>query len=608
MNYGVGTTGGSGAYVISAQSPVTNCSEYALQTYFDYKTSLHCEERVNYSNTQWMNMIKADLDAGRPVLYAGFGTGGGHCFVTDGYDNNNFFHFNWGWGGMDDGYFEIDALNPGNLGIGGGSGGFNANQQAVFGIEPNTIVGGNNIDMKLYDYLTPSTNTLYYGNAFNVSTTIANYGAGTFSGDYCAAVFDANGVFIDYVQTMTGQSLPSLYQSGTVTFSNAGLFSMIPGTYTLQVFHRPAGGNWTIVGDDGAFVNSTTITVINPNDMELYAPITVAGGNTITENDAVSVNLNIANMGFTDFNGTYDLSVYELDGTYVTTIQQMPSMNLLSGNYYISGLTFSTASLVAPPGTYMVALQHQPTSGNWQLTGSTNYQNPIIITIVAAGLSPDIYEVNNTNGQSYTLSHNYNNNVATTGTPGSNAHIGTDQDYYKIELPAGYTYTIDARLHDSYNSGNGNTYTIDEMFSYSTDGTVWSQTYDDIMPNAIIAQGGTTVYFHCSPYFQGYTGTYLLDININRSPVSVSSVENSNGFNVYPNPAKDLVNVDFGTTNHGVTNVMVTDIQGKEVFSTNINNDKSTVSIPVSNLASGFYMLKMQTATGTVAQKITVSK
>jgi hypothetical protein len=34
MNYGVGSKGGSGAYVILEQSPVTNCTEYALQEYF----------------------------------------------------------------------------------------------------------------------------------------------------------------------------------------------------------------------------------------------------------------------------------------------------------------------------------------------------------------------------------------------------------------------------------------------------------------------------------------------------------------------------------------------------------------------------------------------
>ncbi len=138
MNYGVGSTGGSGAYVISNASPVTNCTEYALKNYFGYKSTLQGVEKDNYTQTQWVNLMKTELDAGRPVIYAGFGSGGGHCFVNDGYDINSFFHFNWGWSGSYNGFFVITALNPGGVGTGGGTGGFNNNHQAVIGIEPSS--------------------------------------------------------------------------------------------------------------------------------------------------------------------------------------------------------------------------------------------------------------------------------------------------------------------------------------------------------------------------------------------------------------------------------------------------------------------------------------
>lgn len=51
--------------------------------------------------------------------------------------SDGFFHFNWGWGGMCDGYFRLTALNPDAVGIGGGSGlGFNFYQDAILGIQP----------------------------------------------------------------------------------------------------------------------------------------------------------------------------------------------------------------------------------------------------------------------------------------------------------------------------------------------------------------------------------------------------------------------------------------------------------------------------------------
>lgn len=36
-------------------------------------------------------------------------TGGDHAFVYDGYDENGLVHVNWGWAGLDDGYFDINT-------------------------------------------------------------------------------------------------------------------------------------------------------------------------------------------------------------------------------------------------------------------------------------------------------------------------------------------------------------------------------------------------------------------------------------------------------------------------------------------------------------------
>ncbi|MDE6638078.1 MAG: C10 family peptidase, partial [Muribaculaceae bacterium] len=80
-----------------------------------------------------------------PVLYSGAGTAGGHQFVCDGYSSDGFFHFNWGWGGLSNGYFLLTALNPDNLGVGGGAGGFNTSQIATLGVRP-----GKNDDKPVY--------------------------------------------------------------------------------------------------------------------------------------------------------------------------------------------------------------------------------------------------------------------------------------------------------------------------------------------------------------------------------------------------------------------------------------------------------------------------
>ena len=120
-------------------SPLRSTSEYgaiesAFKTYFGYSTGIAWRWKDNYTTADWNAMLKAELDAGRPVLYYGDSVGNnGHFFVCDGYQGVDSFHFNWGWGGADDGYYNLSMLTPGNKN-------FTSNQGALVGIEPATPV------------------------------------------------------------------------------------------------------------------------------------------------------------------------------------------------------------------------------------------------------------------------------------------------------------------------------------------------------------------------------------------------------------------------------------------------------------------------------------
>lgn len=66
----------------------------------------------SYTTAQWENMIKTELDAGRPILYsADDPSAGGHAFICDGYNSEGKFHFNYGWYGTCDGWYVSTALN-----------------------------------------------------------------------------------------------------------------------------------------------------------------------------------------------------------------------------------------------------------------------------------------------------------------------------------------------------------------------------------------------------------------------------------------------------------------------------------------------------------------
>lgn len=86
-------------------------AELALKTYFGYPDVIGLD-RSQFSDSQWITIIKNEIDSGRPVLYRGSGDVGGHAFVFDAYNDSDYFHINWGWTGYADGYFLVSALNP----------------------------------------------------------------------------------------------------------------------------------------------------------------------------------------------------------------------------------------------------------------------------------------------------------------------------------------------------------------------------------------------------------------------------------------------------------------------------------------------------------------
>lgn len=116
---------------------VTNKVADALTTYFNYESTTVSKNRNYYTYANWIELLYHELQEGRVVLYHGASTGGGHAFVCDGYQGEDYFHINWGWGGTSDSYFKLSAMNPYDQGIGGSSSkdGFSYLQGAIVGIQ-----------------------------------------------------------------------------------------------------------------------------------------------------------------------------------------------------------------------------------------------------------------------------------------------------------------------------------------------------------------------------------------------------------------------------------------------------------------------------------------
>ena len=143
MNYGPDQSGTS-----------TSRLDDALVGYFNYNNTMSYKEKDgHYSDSQWIAMLKDDLNAERPVIYRGQSqnNSAGHIFICDGFDENDCFHFNWGYAGRWDGYYAIGSLY--------GGANYSYLNRAIFGIFPNTTS------------INPPANVCTVANGRNVSIT-----------------------------------------------------------------------------------------------------------------------------------------------------------------------------------------------------------------------------------------------------------------------------------------------------------------------------------------------------------------------------------------------------------------------------------------------------
>ncbi len=617
MNYGVKS---SGAYVISSQSPVTNCAEYALKNYFKFDKNLKGITRSSYTDAKWISTLETQLDSSWPVIYAGFGLGGGHCFVCDGYDANNYMHMNWGWSGYYNGYFQVDSLNPTGTGTGGGSGGYNSSQQAIIGIKGVTSNTTSGDSMFLDKDLVTDKATYYYGGGIKVTTDIKNTSKTNFTGYLCVAIFDNSNNFVDYLHIDSNITIKA-GQTYAYTVKDSS-YGILPGTYTLYAYHRVSGGNWDLLNPATNLVNYySNISIINPSALEMNTDDSLVPTEFV-QGKSASVYFNCGNFGSIRFKGTVGVYLYTLDGQFVDSIQTirpkayLPPFVSPYTTYYIfpKKLVFTTSKINANPGTYLLAAQYKydTTYNNynkyWFLIGSTYHQNPIKVNVKAAPLSPDKYEVNDSLPIAYSLPVSFSGNKATVNTTGSNIHVTTDKDYYKVVLPSGYDYTIGATLQNSSYSTNSNTYTLNAIFSYSTNaGSTWGGPYGDTLPSKIKLVNGGVAYFNVSPYFAGNTGTYELDLGITRIVhTGIENTSNDQNIFVYPNPAHDLLNIDISGYNQKVQWMSLTDLQGREMLAIAGGASQRVYQMQLGTLAKGIYILKLISGENVITKRVVV--
>jgi len=246
MNYGLAnnTDGGSSApYLVDT-----------ISKYFDYSSCAFYTHRSDYSDDEWINMLKTEINSHRPVLYRGSSAGGGHAFVFYGYDDNDMFMVNWGWSGQSDDYYAIGELNPPTVGVGGGTTyDFNENNAAIFYLMPNdrtlspptsftvnNTANFNELQLVWSATLHAASYVILRNGEFLAETSSTSY----IDGDI------ASGSSNTYQIITIGENHRASLPSGSVTYTK-------PFTITTTAF--PAGGGTT--SGDGHYPLGESCTV-----------------------------------------------------------------------------------------------------------------------------------------------------------------------------------------------------------------------------------------------------------------------------------------------------------------------------------------------------------
>lgn len=100
--------------------------------------AISCLQRDFYTDAEWMEMVRKEMEAKQPVLYCGSDEiDGGHAFLLDGIKSDGKVHVNWGWSGSGNGWYDINILQPKSYnGSALSSGnGFNIGQSMVLGFK-----------------------------------------------------------------------------------------------------------------------------------------------------------------------------------------------------------------------------------------------------------------------------------------------------------------------------------------------------------------------------------------------------------------------------------------------------------------------------------------
>lgn len=388
------------SYSSEASGALDGNVPYALAQYFGYKAQLY--RRDAYTSTAFLAIIKNELDNKRPLLFSGNGTAGGHEFVVDGYDSNNFLHINWGWGGISDGYFDMNLMNPSSLGIGGGGGGF-VDNQTICTLEKDETMAGNygQQPLSIYPnngYCQTVQSSLKKGDMLEVAVRgFYNMTYYDYTGTVAAAIYDLDCNRVALSSNTNSVSIPgvNVVTTETVYTFRDQLNNLTDGTYLIYPVSKESKSgeflDWIPVATDGL-----TVLTVKGDDIivgldEEEANLSLAkqiekDKETINPGDKVTFTVTIKNSAMVALSGSLNYEIRDHETGSRKLSGSKNGFNIPEGGQSSTSISVTLQKAAFKDGSsyefVIIGLK----------SGSTTYEiasefDPMVFTIGQSGVS-----------------------------------------------------------------------------------------------------------------------------------------------------------------------------------------------------------------------------
>lgn len=267
MNYGIYSSG-----AFSQTIP------YGFWRYLGYNSGCYNIDHDTLEKPEeWEGIVYYNLRDCGPLVYCGVTEHNeGHAFVCDGYDGNGYYHFNWGWGGLADGWFMLDALSPEHQGIGGASSqmAFTEDHSILAGLNPYTGSQGEFIWplVNQHSNLMISPTKLRLGTEVRVSGKLRNVAGEGVDFQVGLQLTGENETII-----LHGNSIASLepMQSGNVAARFALPQDLASGNYIARmVFRREGDTEWKVVPWYQNYTSRMLLSVNESDGIATFSPTT----------------------------------------------------------------------------------------------------------------------------------------------------------------------------------------------------------------------------------------------------------------------------------------------------------------------------------------------